>query len=143
MEVPGQRKVLTTSSHLPASLMILLTTWPDPTSGSWPQGEAARMGQGCPPADRGALSEWVGGVALQKEGSKSGAIGAKGLWEPGVTTRTHPGSRAEGLGRSLDRRELWVLPGHGRSGDRLCGPTCLDSEAASVSYESYDLEQFP
>ena len=54
-EVPGQRKVLTTSSHLPASLMILLTTWPDPTSGSWPQGEAARMGQGCPPANRGVL----------------------------------------------------------------------------------------
>ena len=142
MEVPGQRKVLTTSSHLPASLMILLTTWPDSNHRSWLQGEAARTGQGCPPAGRGALG-WVGGVALQKEGSKSGEIGAKGLWQPGGITRTHPGSRAEGLGRSLDRRELWVLPGHGRSGDRLCGPTCLDSEAASISYESYDLEQFP
>ena len=54
-EVPGQRKVLTTSSHLPASLLILLTTWPDPTPGSWLQGEAARTGQGCPPTDRGAL----------------------------------------------------------------------------------------
>ena len=53
--VPGQRKVLTTSSHLPASLMFLLTTWPDPTPGSWLQGEATRMGQGCPPADHGAL----------------------------------------------------------------------------------------
>ena len=30
-EVPGQRKVLTTSSNLPASLLILLTTWPDPS----------------------------------------------------------------------------------------------------------------
>ena len=54
-EVPDQRKVPTMSSHLPASLMILLTTWPDPTHGSWLWGEAARMGQGCPPADRGAL----------------------------------------------------------------------------------------
>ena len=53
-EGPGQRKVLTTSSHLPASLMGLLTTWPDPTPGSWLQGEAARTGQGCPPADRQA-----------------------------------------------------------------------------------------
>ena len=53
--VPGQRRMLTTSSHLPASLMILLTTWPDPTPGSWLQGEAARMGQGCPPANHGAL----------------------------------------------------------------------------------------
>ena len=115
MEVPGQRKVLTTSSHLPASLMILLTTWPDSNHRSWLQGEAARTGQGCSPAGRGALG-WVDGVALQKEGSKSGEIGAKGLWEPGGITRTHPGSRAEGLGRSLDRRELWVLPGHGRRG---------------------------
>ena len=32
-EVPGQRKVLTTSLHLPASLLILLTTWSDPTLG--------------------------------------------------------------------------------------------------------------
>ena len=32
-EVPGQRKVLTMSSHLPASLLILLTTWSDPTLG--------------------------------------------------------------------------------------------------------------
>ena len=54
-EVPDQRKVPTMSSHLPASLMILLTTWPDPTHGSWLWGEAARMGQGCPPADREAL----------------------------------------------------------------------------------------
>ena len=54
-EVPGQRNVLTRSSHLLASLIILLTTWPDPTPGSWLQGEAARTGQGCPPADRGAL----------------------------------------------------------------------------------------
>ena len=115
MEVPGQRKALTTSSHLPASLMILLTTWPNSIPGSWLQGEAARTGQGCPPADRGALSEWVGGVALQKEGSKSGAIGAKGLWEPGGTIWTQWGSRAEGLGRSLDRTELRVLPGHGSS----------------------------
>ena len=43
-EVPGQRKVLTTSLHLPASLLILLTAWPDPTPRSWLQGEAARMG---------------------------------------------------------------------------------------------------
>ena len=39
---------------LPASLLVLLTTWPDPTPGSWLQGEAARTGQGCPPADRQA-----------------------------------------------------------------------------------------
>ena len=54
-EVPGQRKVLTTSSHLPASLLILLTTCPDPIPRSWLQGEVARTGQGRPPADRGAL----------------------------------------------------------------------------------------
>ena len=118
-EVPGHRKALTTTSQLSASLMILLTTWPDSTPRSWLQGEAARTGQGCPPADRGALGGWMGGVVLQKEGSKSGEIGAKGLWEPGGTTRTHQESWAEGLGRSLDRRELQVLPGHGRSGDRL------------------------
>ena len=29
--------------------------WPDPTPRIWLQGEAARTGQGCPPADRGAL----------------------------------------------------------------------------------------
>ena len=40
-----------------------------------------------------------GGVALQKEGSKSGAIGAKGLCTPGGTTQTHPGSRAEATGQ--------------------------------------------
>ena len=34
-KVPGQRKALTTSSHLPASLMIFLTTWPDSTPRSW------------------------------------------------------------------------------------------------------------
>ena len=35
------------------------------------------------------------GAALQKEGPESGEIGAKGLWTPGGTTRTHPGSQAE------------------------------------------------
>ena len=37
----------------------------------------------------------LSGAALQKEGPESGAIGAKGLWTPGGTTRTHPGSQAE------------------------------------------------
>ena len=142
MEVSDQRKVLTTSSHLSASLMILLTTWPDSTPGELVAGRSCQnraRASSCRPWG----FRWVGGVTLQKEGSKSGAIGTKGLWEPGVTTRTHPGSRAEGLRRSLERRELWVLPGQGRSWERLCGPNCLGSEATSVSYESYDLEQFP
>ena len=65
--VPGQRRMLTTSSHLPASLMILLTTWPDPTPGSWLQGEAARTGQGCPPADSGPL-RWGRGCCPEEGG---------------------------------------------------------------------------
>ena len=52
-EVPGQRKVLTTSSNLPASLLILLTTWPDPT-----------LGVGC----REKLPEWGKGVLLPTVG---------------------------------------------------------------------------
>ena len=114
MEVSDQRKVLTTSSHLSASLMILLTTWPDSTPGELVAGRSCQnraRASSCRPWG----FRWVGGVTLQKEGSKSGAIGAKGLWEPRGTIRTHRGSQAEGLGRSLDRRELRVLPGHGSS----------------------------
>ena len=46
-EVPGKRKVLTMSSHLLASLLIFVTTWPDPT-----------LGVGC----REKLPEWGKGV---------------------------------------------------------------------------------
>ena len=49
MEFPDQRKALTTRSHLLASLMILLTTWPDSTHRS-----------GC----REKLPEWDKGVLL-------------------------------------------------------------------------------
>ena len=114
MEVSDQSKMLTTSPYLSASLMILLTTWPDSTPGELAAGRSCQNRtrvSSCRPLG----FQWVGGVTLQKEGSKSGAIGAKGLWEPGGTIRTHWGSRAEGLGRSLDRTELRVLPGHGSS----------------------------
>ena len=76
-EVPGQRKVLTTSLHLPASLLILLTAWPDPTPRSWLQGEAARTGQGCPPDDRGALGGCPAEGGIQIRGNRNkGAVGA-------------------------------------------------------------------
>ena len=76
-EVPGQRKVLTTSSHLAASLLILLTTWPDPTP-------EVGCREKLPERGKGVLLLTVGlsGAALQKEGPKSGAIGAKGLQAP-------------------------------------------------------------
>ena len=82
--VSDQRKVLTTRSNLPASLIILLTTWPDSTHRSWLQGEAARMGQGCPPAGHGALGGWVGGWGCPVEGGiqirGNRSKGAVGTW---------------------------------------------------------------
>ena len=76
-EVPGQRKLPTTSSHLPASLLILLTTWPDPIPRSWLQGEATRTGQGCPPANHGALGGCPAEGRTQVRGNRSkGAVGA-------------------------------------------------------------------
>ena len=70
-EVPGQRNVLTRSSHLPASLMILLTTWPDHTPGSWMQGEASRMGQECLSADHEALRGCPAEGRTQVRGNRS------------------------------------------------------------------------
>ena len=127
-EVPGHRKVLTTSS-LPSSFSH------EPSQ----PGLTPSPGVGCrekrPERGKCVLLLTVGlsGLPCRRKDRSQGTIGAKGLWEPGGTTWTHQESRAEGLGRSLDRRELRVLPGHERSGDRLWGPICLGSEAASVS----------
>ena len=103
------------NSHLPASLKILLTTWTDPTPGSWLQGKAARMGQGCPPADRGVL----GGCSAEGRSNRR-AIGAKGLRASGGTTRIHLGNQAEAAEQVFGQGDLLVLPGHGWSWDRGC-----------------------
>ena len=62
---------------------------------------------------------WGSKAALKKEGPESGAIGAKGLRVPGGTTRTHQGGQAEATEQVFGQGDLWVLPGHRRSGDRL------------------------
>ena len=75
-EVPGQRNVLTRSSHLLASLMILLATWPDLTPGSWMQGKPFRMGQKCLSADHEVLGGCPSEGRTRLRGSRSkGAAG--------------------------------------------------------------------
>ena len=73
------------------------------------------MGQGCPPADSGAL----GGCSAE-EGPESGAIGAKGLRAPGGATWTHLGGQAEAAEQVFGQEDLLVLPGHGWSWNRGC-----------------------
>lgn len=74
------------------------------------------------------------GAALQKVGPESGAEGAKGLQVPGGTTRTHPGSQAEAAEQVFGQGDLWVLWGHRRSRDRLCGSTGAQSHLSVRSH---------
>ena len=50
----------------------------------------------------------LSGAALQKEGPKSGALGAKGLRAPGGTSQTHPGSQAEVVEQVFGQGDLLV-----------------------------------
>ena len=68
------------------------------------------MGQRCLPADRGAL----GGCPAEGR-IQIGAIGAKGLWAPGETTRTHPQGQAEAAEQIFGQGDLLVLLRHGWS----------------------------
>ena len=77
-EIPGQRNVLTRSSHLLASLMILLATWPDLTPGSWMQGKPFRMGQKCLSANYEALGGCLAEGRTRVRGSRS--TGAASTW---------------------------------------------------------------
>ena len=80
MEVSDQLKVLTTSSHLSASLMILLTTWPDSTP----------RGVGC----REKLPEQGKGVLLQTVGLSVGGWGYPA--EGGIQIRSNRNKGAVG-----------------------------------------------
>ena len=62
----------------------------------------------------------LSGAALQKEGPESGAIGAKGLWAPGGTTRTHLGGQAEAAEQVSGQGDLLVLLADGWSWNRDC-----------------------
>lgn len=87
--------------------------------------------------DCGALGATLQDQKDRGQGNRSKV--AVGTWRDHLEPPGESGCKP--LGRSLDRRELQVLPGH-EERDRLCSPTCLGSEAATVSYESYDHEQF-
>ena len=104
------------SSHLPASLLILLTTWPDPAP-------EAGCREKLPEQGKGVLLPKLSGAALQKEGPKSGALGAKGA----AGARRHhtdpPGSQAKAAEQVFEQGDLPILPGHRRSWDKLRGPT--------------------
>ena len=106
---------------LHASLLILLTTWPDTP----PPGAGCR--QKLPERGKGVLLPTVrlSGAALQKEGPKSGALGAKGLQEPGGTTRTHPGVRLKLLSRSLNKEIFWSCQDTGGAGTDCVVPPGL------------------
>ena len=88
---------------------FLLLSWFSSQSGVTPP-----PGAGCreklPERDKGVLLPIVGpsGAALQKEGPESGAVGAKGLWAPGRTSRTHPGSQAEAAEQVFGQEDLLV-----------------------------------
>ena len=72
---------------------------------------------------------WGSRAALKKEGPESGAIGAKGLWAPGGTTRTHQGVRLKPLSRSLGRETSGSCQDMGGVGTD-CGLTSLGSESS-------------
>ena len=76
---------------------------------------------------KGVLLPTVGlsGTALKKEGPESGAIGAKGLWVPGGTTRTHPGSQAEATDQVFGQGDLLVPQDTGGAGTDCVVPPGL------------------
>ena len=99
--------------------MVLLTTWPDHTPGSWLQGEAAERG-------KGALLPTVGlpGAALQKEGPKSGGSrskGAVGAWR----NHTHLGGEAEAAEQVFGQGDFLVPRDTGGAGTDCVVPSGL------------------
>ena len=110
-EGPGQRKVLTTSSH-PSCF-----SHGSPHNLAWPHPWELAAGRSCQNGARVPSCRPSGsrGLPCRKKDPSQGAVGAKGLWAPGGTAPTW-GVRLKPLSRSLGREtsgSCWDTGGAG------------------------------